>query len=220
MNYYNRKYFTSHHHLDPHIANSIRLLCTTLGLKKIIDVGCGTGLLVNFLNRHGFQAIGIDKHYKSKNVLPGSAEKVNFPDSRFDLVTSISVIEHLTPHQANLFLCECFRILRPGGHIFLITPNFSSPFRLIRGKQWFAYSDPTHVTYYSPRDLGKLLTLHGFVNPRLRFPIDSSIEFDWHLPKFLRTKNKHITHFLTWIFISSPLSTCRDSFWIAAQKPL
>lgn len=216
--YYNRRYFSTHDHLDPHISHALKLFCARNRLRSILDVGAGTGLLVDFLNQHRFQAIGIDKYSKAKNIRPGSATKLPFPKNNFDLVTAISVIEHLTPKESSQFLTEAHRVLKPGGFIFLITPNLASPFRLIKDKNWFAYTDPTHIQYFTPNTLSNLLVTHGFNYPSLRFAIDPSVKFTLHLPGFLRWLPGPLNYFLTYLLISSPLSTCRDSFWISAQK--
>lgn len=215
---YNRSYFTSRDHLDPHIAHALKLFCTANTIKSVLDVGCGTGLLVKFLNQHTITAVGTDKYFKAPGIVTASATKLPFPTSKFDLVTAISVIEHLTPIESVHFIKEAKRVLRPHGFIFLITPNLASPFRLFKDKNWFAYTDPTHVQYFTPDSLSNFLVVHGFNYPSLRFPIDPSVKFDLHLPKFLRWLPGPLNYFLTYLLISSPLSTCRDSFWIAAQK--
>lgn len=217
--HYTPHYFKHRDHLDPYIATSIDIFASLHGLKKVLDVGCGTGLLVHYLTSHGFKSVGCDKYYHHRGIINCSATKLPFPKSSFDLVTSISVIEHLTPHEASLFLTEAYRVLRPGGYIFLITPNFASPFRLLLGKHWFAFSDPTHLTYYTPSSLSHFLTLQGFIAPNLRFVIAKDIVFDWHLPKLVSRMPNLVKYWLTYLLISSPLSTMRDSFWISARKP-
>lgn len=77
---------------------------------KIIDVGCGEGMLTLMLAKKGVgQIVGMDitpkniknaKNYsKNENLkityLVGDAENVNFPDNSFDIVTSTHVLEHL-----------------------------------------------------------------------------------------------------------------------------
>lgn len=215
---YNKQYFNKRDHLDLHIANSIKIFCVNNNLHKILDVGCGTGLLVNFLNQHQLSAVGVDKYFKSQQIINASAVKLPFPKNSFDLVTAISVIEHLTPSQTVKFLSEVKRILKPNGFIFLVTPNLASPFRLLRDKDWFAYTDPTHVQYFTPNTLSNLLIIRGFNYPSFRFAIDRSVKFMLHLPRFRSWLPSWANYALTYLLISSPLSTFRDSFWISAQK--
>ncbi len=226
--HYDNKYFDDRDHLDLHIANSIRIFAQEHKLSRILDVGCGTGRLVSFLNSHGFDASGCDiedeavktatKLNKKGLIKKCSATRLTYPKNSFELITSISVIEHLNEPQGKLFISEANRVLKNDGWIFLITPNWSSPLRYLLGKNWFAYKDPTHIFYYTPSTLAILLKKNGFTDFKLKFKIDQTVTFDWHLPLPARNLPHSIQYLLTWIMISSPLSTFRDSFWIAAKK--
>jgi 2-polyprenyl-3-methyl-5-hydroxy-6-metoxy-1,4-benzoquinol methylase len=225
---YNQLYFTERDHLDLHIANSIRLICEQHELKSILDVGCGTGRLVKFLRNFKLDARGCDisveavklaRLYNRKNLITHcSATKLNYYEKSFDLVTAVSVIEHLDQQEGEEFIKEVDRILKNNGWLFLITPNYNSPLRLILQKHWFGYSDPTHKHFYTPQSLSRLCKKYGFSNIKFRFPIDPKVTFNWHLPLPCRSFPQPLQTMLTWIMISSPLSTVRDSFWIAAQK--
>ena len=57
---YNKAYFKKRDHLDLHIAQSLKLVVCKNNLKRILDVGCGTGKLVNFFQQEGFDAHGCD----------------------------------------------------------------------------------------------------------------------------------------------------------------
>lgn len=226
--YYNQKYFRIRDHLDLHIASSIYIFCKEHNLKKVLDVGCGTGLLVKFLNEKGLEAQGCDvekeaikfaqKANKKGSIKRCSATKLTYQKNSFDLVTNISVIEHLNKNEAIQFIKQAKKVLDKNGWLFIITPNFQSPLRCLLKDNWFAYSDPTHKYFYTPSSLAKLLTQHGFTNLKTRFKIDPQVTFDWHLPAFSRKFPQPIKILLTWAMISSPLSTFRDSFWLAAQK--
>ncbi len=227
---YNKQYFLDRDHLDLIIAESIHLLMQDHGLKCVLDVGCGSGKLVKFLNQRKFSAFGVDlesqglkmarKINQKGKIIASSADKLPFKDKTFDLITSISVIEHLTSQQAGKFLKESYRVLSPGGYIFMITPNFNSPMRFLAGKKWFGYLDPTHINFFTPAILSKLLTKTGFNNVKLRIRAARNVNFDWHLPSPLRVLPGPLKNILNYLMISSPLSTLRDSFWIFAHKPL
>lgn len=227
--HYDEKYFKERDHLDVHIGESLKIFTQDNNLKKILDVGCGTGRLVKFLNEQGYKTIGCDPmdsaviaaqkiNKNSKVIVKASAIKLPFKNSAFDLITCISTIEHLTESEGTRFIKEAKRVLTPGGFVFLITPNFNSPLRYILGKKWFGYSDPTHLHFYTPESLSGLLFRHGFADIRLRFKTANNLDFDWHIPGFLRPMPMPIKNLMNWLMISSPLSTFRDSFWIAAQK--
>lgn len=224
---YSNKYFNDRDHLDLHLARSIQILASDHKFKKILDVGCGTGRLVRFLNQKGFETLGCDpskeavnfaKKINSKSIKKAPATKLPYKTSSFDLVTSISVIEHLKQKEAEKFLNEAKRVLKPNGYIFIITPNFSSPFRYILGKRWFAYSDPTHINFFTPKSIKVLLTNCGYKNIKFRHKSAYDVLFSWYLPTPLRKLPMPLKNFFNYLMVSSPFSTCRDSLWVSAQR--
>lgn len=213
VSHYNMKYFTERDYLDMHMAESLKILMKDNGLKKVLDVGCGTGKLVQYLNENGFDAYGCD----SEDVAVNLAKKINrrnaisiasathlpFPNTSFDLITGISLIEHLSKSESIDFLKEVRRVLKPNGFIFVVTPNFASPCRFIQGKKWFGYSDPTHINFFTPLSLANLLKDYGFYNPRFWFKTNDT---------------NYWKNFVYYLLFSTPFCFIRNSFWIAAQK--
>lgn len=228
MKYYDDSYFEKRDVLIPHLAQTIKKIAKKHRLKNILDVGCGTGRLVKFLQKNGFQAVGVDNSKKAvkkaralnnlKTISFGSADKLHFKDQSFDLITSISVIEHLTPNQAKEFIIETRRILKPGGFLFLVTPNYATPLRIISGKNWFAYKDPTHINFYSPASLTSLLRKNGFDNFRCYFKISWQESLEWEFPGMLGFLPLRIKKLLVYLIFASPLAIIRNSFWMLAQK--
>lgn len=95
------------------------------GTCQAVDLGAGHNLL-NYLLREN---LGL-KPWAADLVIVESTDVIQcdlgaslpFPDCSLDLVTSLEVFEHLW--NPWLFLTEQFRILRPGGMIYLVTANF------------------------------------------------------------------------------------------------
>lgn len=226
-NHYDSDYFASRDFLDPIIANSVRIFMTQNHLKSVLDVGCGTGKLVMFLNDSKFQAIGVDNSkialkFANKNkpraFYLASAFNLPFQNNQFDLVTCISTIEHLKKNEISTFLKEAFRVLKPSGFIFIVTPNFSSPMRFLKGQQWFAYKDPTHITFLTPTSLKRLLINHGYHNIKTRFKTDYLNPFEISLPTSITFMPMLLKKSLIYLFYSSLAAIFRDSFWMSAQK--
>ncbi len=97
--------------------------------STVLDLGCGydAPFLRAIKNRISF-GIGIDivvnKKVKSRKIKLLEHDLnycLPFPDNSFDVVTSLANLEHLNkPEQS---LCEVYRLLKPGGRLFLTTPS-------------------------------------------------------------------------------------------------
>lgn len=228
--YYTPQYFAERDLLDIHLATTIRMLLQENQAHKVLDVGCGTGRLVKYLKDHDFTAYGCDvsrlgiQAARKINALPSqvifkaSATHLPFNRQTLDAVLAISVIEHLSPKQGQQFLRESARVLKPGGLFFLVTPNFAAPWRKLQGKKWFGYSDPTHITFYTPAQLSRLIKLFGFVQVRFWFKTPYSPPYAWELPGLLTRLPRGLKIILTYLLISTPLTFVRNNFWLAAKK--
>lgn len=227
-NFYNQEYFQKRDHVAPSMAEAIKIFAKKLKIKKILDVGCGTGRLLEYLNSNGFEAYGCDisqnavsqanKINRRGAALVASADKLPYQKNSFDLLTCVSTIEHLTSFQANKFILEAKRVLKREGYIFLVTPNFATPIRLIHGKKWFGYNDPTHINFFTPKSLKNILASYGFRNFKFLFKTNYNVSYDWEFPVIFRKFPKPLKNIIIFLFFSSPLTFIRNSFWLLAKN--
>lgn len=219
IKFYSKGYFEKRDVLPIHFSETLNLQLKNLPVKKILDVGCGTGKLVKFLNKKGYEAFGCDiadEAVKISGQVKGSATSLPFKTDSFDLVTAISLVEHLTPNETEKFFNEAQRVLKPKGYFFLITPNLWSLIKIFKKKNWFAYTDPTHIQFYTPMSLKKLLQKHYFSNFRFRFKVDPKTPADWC---FARPYLSQPLQFLAnYLLISTPIAYFREGFWVLCQK--
>lgn len=151
-------------------ALQLRSLARHLGAgeKRLLDVGTGWGYLLDVAAASGFDVHGIDTSaaaaYKTAERFPGrvmarSIEDARFAGASFDVITMTDVIEHVADPVG--LMREVSRVLRPGGLLFIITPDTDSWSHRLLGGQWFQYKYE-HVTYWNRATLERLLAPFGF----------------------------------------------------------
>ena len=103
--------------------------------KRLLDVSCGQGGLLDFAQRAGLNAVGLDlsasavatsAHRLERRTSPvavslGDAQQLPFADGSFDFVTNIGSLEHY--FRPDLAVREMARVLGPGGQAMILLPN-------------------------------------------------------------------------------------------------
>lgn len=92
---------------------------------RVVDLGCGSAPYREVILAQAEEYIGVDwqnsQHDQSRvDVFADLTQPLPFDDNYADTVLAFQVLEHLSEPQA--FLCECHRILRPGGTLLMGTP--------------------------------------------------------------------------------------------------
>lgn len=105
--------------------------------SRVLDVGCGNGVISRHLGQFGYEVLGIDISQKtidvarSKNRLPNvrfeavSAEALTAQGQQYDAVICSEVLEHL--HQPGLLLRTIYASLKPDGVLIVTVPNGKGP---------------------------------------------------------------------------------------------
>jgi SAM-dependent methyltransferase len=142
---------------------------------RFLDAGCNGGFVAEAARQAGYAAFGVDpdpvsiayarEHYRGIDFHQGTLEE--YPASRpFDLVYCSEVIEHAP--DVNRFAAALADLLRPGGVLYLTTPDISHWRRPRDVLAWDAFCPPAHCVYFSPGNLATLLARHGFEIVRRR----------------------------------------------------
>lgn len=134
---------------------------------RILDVGCGAG---NFLERaalRGWEVHGTEYgaraleacRAKGISIIEGPLDPANYPPGHFDVTCSFEVIEHVTHPLPELG--RLTQVTRPGGLLYVTTPNFRCVGRWMAGPHWSVVNYPEHLNYFTPRTLKRLAKGHG-----------------------------------------------------------
>jgi 2-polyprenyl-6-hydroxyphenyl methylase/3-demethylubiquinone-9 3-methyltransferase len=167
-----------------HVLNPVRsdyiAAHVNLAQRRVLDVGCGGGLLTEALTRHGAHVTGIDMapamievarlhaHESQLSIDYEQCSTEQYAEratERFDVVTCMELIEHVASPDA--LLAAITRLLRPGGDLFVSTINrtLRSFLVAIVGAEYLLQLLPRGTHEYArlvrPSELARLGRAHG-----------------------------------------------------------
>ena len=151
---------------------------------KILDIGCGGGLLCEPLNRLGAIVTGIDPssdnievaklHSKKMNLnikyMQYSPENLNFKN-KFDVILNMEVVEHVS--NINLFIKNCSKLVKKNGIMFVATinKNLKSYVFAILGAEyilrWLPIGTHDWHKFLTPQDLEIITNKNNFVTDEI-----------------------------------------------------
>jgi SAM-dependent methyltransferase len=147
---------------------------------KVLDIGCGPGALISELSGRGFEAYGVDRSAKARELgrhLKDQASRMQLHavldeawKGSFDLVMSFEVIEHLKDDIGAIQ--EWAEYLKPGGRMILSTP--AHPDRWNAADEWAG-----HVRRYTRQQLVDTVEKAGFEVDKVEcygFPLANVME--------------------------------------------
>ncbi len=113
------------------ILDAISLYTKLKPNSQILDIGCGSGLMLNALEKIGItngmdmssEAIAFSREIFSGPVKQGSLPKnVPYPENSFELITALDVIEHIDDDTASLVTIK--NLLSPSGKAIITVPAY------------------------------------------------------------------------------------------------
>ena len=165
---------------------------------KILDIGCGGGLLSEPMSRLGAEVIGIDASNKNINVAKLHAKKNNLdikylcssPENlntkiKFDVILNMEIIEHV--EDVKIFLESCSKLLKKNGIMFVATLNKtlkSYLFAIIGAEyilRWLPIGTHEWEKFVKPEDLINLLKKYNFSLDSLDGMKFNIIKDEWKL---------------------------------------
>ena len=171
---------------------------TYLKNVKILDIGCGGGLLCEPLTRLGAQVVGIDASNKNIKIAKIHAKKsdlkINYycttPENfnykeKFDVVLNMEIVEHV--EDVNLFLKESSKFLKKNGIMFIATLNktLKSYFFAILGAEyilrWLPIGTHDWNMFVKPSELVEICKKNSLILEEILGVKYNIISRDWEL---------------------------------------
>lgn len=155
-------------------AFAFRLLNKYLKNKKnldVLEIGTGSGFFLDFAKDSfadsRFSGVEYDERLLAEtssrvpcaHLIQGNAENFDLGKSRFDLVVSFQVIEHL--YNPGFMLDNVRSHLRPGGLLLITTPNLSGLGAKLMKEKWHGYRED-HVSLKGKDEWDLLVASYGF----------------------------------------------------------
>lgn len=152
------------------LGEDVRHLPATDRPGTLADLGCGSGAYLVTATELGWEAWGLDPDPRAveaarttgARVFVGGFPDTGLPSGRFDVVTMNHVIEHVPDPVAALK--EVARILKPGGRVWIATPNLQSFGHARFGPHWIGLDAPRHLVLFTQKSLARALERSGFTN--------------------------------------------------------
>lgn len=154
--------------------------------KTHLDFGCGTGALVDYLQKNGWDAHGVEPSDKARSVL--SNPKIvnsleNLPEKQFDIIALWHVLEHLPEPMETLR--QLIGLLSTNGKLFIAVPNYKSWDANHYNDFWAAYDVPRHLWHFSYEGLNQLAQALN-----LKIVLKKGLFFDALYVAYLSEKHK------------------------------
>lgn len=131
--------------------------------RRVLDVGCGRGFLGDIVREQGGVYHGLDL-VRSRQGFPltlGEATALPFANASFDAVSCVDVFEHI--EHGGVAAREFRRVLRPGGFVFLSSPNYANVAGLVKwvyeAAGWYERNTWAPFRHWQPQEWETMLTL-------------------------------------------------------------
>jgi len=208
-----KRYYQTRFQPDPRRTAIWGVVCGWLQREvpsdaSVLELGAGYCDFINQIRAARKVAVDISETVRqaaAKDVEThvGPCQQLDFlGDESIDVVFASNLFEHLTLPELQTTLGEVRRVLKPGGKLLVIQPNFRYSYRDY-------FDDYTHVTIYTERGLADAIAGAGIepVQVRARF-----------LPFSMKSRMPTFTP-LVWLYLRSPFKPFAGQMMILARKP-
>ena len=191
------------HSVSPFLADRLLRIEATVGVGRLVDLGCAEGHFVAYARSRGWDAVGVEpspwaaaaaRDRYNVTIFNSDLAGAELEPESVDVIHANHVIEHLVDPVGTLRLAR--RLLRRGGLLVLEVPyELRTPladrlFRLMRGQPPGSGEPSYHLFFFSPRGLRRAVQAVGFEDVMLstvRYspPPNSRLPFGGHAKRLL-----------------------------------
>lgn len=119
--------------------------------RRVLDVGCNTGELLDFARARGCHTAGVEYSVASGEIVRAKGHtfftSLCEADGRYDVITAFDLVEHL--YDTQLFFTACRKKLDDNGLVVILTGNISCLSARKAGPDWWYARFPEHIVFPS-----------------------------------------------------------------------
>jgi cyclopropane fatty-acyl-phospholipid synthase-like methyltransferase len=140
--------------------------------ERVLDLGCATGSMTDFLATCGCEAVGVDASElgvsEARRLHPGlrfevgDVSRLPFEDHFFDKALAADLTEHLELETLRRMFGECRRVLVPGGTLSIHSPNPRHLIERMKSRNFLIAQNVTHIGLLPSARLAEELRAAGF----------------------------------------------------------
>lgn len=188
---------------------------------KVLEIGCGTGFLLNRFKESGWQVYGIEpspfaskitKEIYGIDILSNYIDET-IESNQFDVVLMLDVIEHIK--DPNKLISDIQKVLKKDGILIIGTGNINSFNARLCLKRWAYFGSYEHISFYSPQSINYLLKRNGlYIKELIKTSYQGTVKYN--LIRFL--KNLFVVLQIKLFNFKKNVPLTRDHMIVIAKK--